>query len=125
MSGLEFWLFSVSMCGVFLSMILFVLFGQITVRKLKKNPKTKDELGVEFASGWNILNVAGALSRPKWLNEKFSQSALSSLAANSEVLYKNTNIFDRILARVFWYSYVVFGTLIIILMILNLFDVFE
>lgn len=40
--------------------ILYVAFGQITVRKLRKTPATKDKLGVEFASGWDILNVAGA-----------------------------------------------------------------
>jgi len=42
----------------FIAGFLFVLFGQITVRKLRKNPATKNELGVEFLSGWDIINVA-------------------------------------------------------------------
>ena len=50
--------------------IFFVLFGQITVRKLRKNEKTKDALGLEFTSGWDILNVAQALSLPKKLKKK-------------------------------------------------------
>ncbi|WP_236701395.1 hypothetical protein [Thalassomonas viridans] len=45
--------------------IFFVLFEQITVRKLRKNPKTKDVLGLEFMSGWDILNTAQALAMPK------------------------------------------------------------
>jgi len=105
--------------------ILFVLFGQITVRKLRKNPETKEQLGVEFASGWDILNVAAALSRPKWLSEKYKKSNFSSLAANADVLYRNTTLFDRILARVFWFSYVAAGTGMILVMILNWCGVFD
>ena len=43
---------------VFVVMLLYLLFGQITVRKLRKNPETKQSLGIEFVSGWDILNVA-------------------------------------------------------------------
>lgn len=89
-----------------LAAILCVVFGQITVRKLRKNSPTKDMLGFEFVSGWDILNVAGALSTPKWLRDKFATSRLSNIAANYQVLYENTNRFDRILARVFWFFYV-------------------
>lgn len=99
--------------------ILFVLFGQITVRKLRKSPDTRDRLGVELASGWDILNVAAALSRPKWLSEKFKKSSLSFLAANSDVLYKNTTLFDRILARIFWISYVTAGFGMILVLVLH------
>ena len=45
--------------------ILFVAFGQITVRKLRKKPKTKDSLGLEFISGWDIINVAQVFSFPR------------------------------------------------------------
>ena len=77
-------------------------FGQITVRKLRKNPKTKDALGMEFVSGWDILNVAGALSKPKCLTKKRKQPLLSFLAADVETLYKQTTQFDRIF---FWSFY--------------------
>lgn len=105
--------------------ILYVLFGQLTVRKLRKNPETKDHLGIEFASGWDILNVAAALSRPKWLTERYKKSNLSFLAANSDVLNKNTTLFDRILARIFWFSYVSAGTGMIFVLILNWLGVFD
>lgn len=87
--------------------ILYVLLGQITVRKLRKNPEVQNELGIELESGWDILNVAGALSTPRWLREKFLSSPLSRLSANYQLLYDNTTKFDRVLARVFWFFYVV------------------
>ena len=81
----------------FIAMIFFVIFGQVTVRKLRKNAKTKDELGIEFASGWDILNVAGALARPVWLSRKLKNTPLGYyLYANTEVLFNNTNTFNII-----------------------------
>ena len=109
---------------MFITAILFVIFGQITVRKLRKNPATKDRLGMEFVSGWDIFNVAGALSTPKWLRDKFSRSKLSVLIADYQVLYDNTTRFDRILARVFWVIYVTSGSSMILLVILDSFGLF-
>ena len=57
-------LFACGMAGSFLTIVLYVIFGQVTVRELRKNPETKEKLGIEFVSGWDILNVAGALSTP-------------------------------------------------------------
>lgn len=102
-----------------LAAILSVAFGQITVRKLRKNPTTKDVLGFEFVSGWDILNVAGSLSTPKWLREKFAASPLSHLTANYQALYENTSKFDRILAKVFWIFYVLSAFLMLVFIGLN------
>lgn len=118
-------LFSYGMAGIFLTMILYILFAQITVRKLRKNPQTKDSLGLEFMSGWDVFNVAGALSTPAWLIKKFSQSRLSGFTANHQFLYENTGLFDRVLARVFWFFYVVSGSLMILLVVLDLLGVFD
>jgi hypothetical protein len=104
---------------MFITAILYVIFGQVTVRKLRKNPATKDRLGMEFVSGWDIFNVAGALSTPKWLRDRFSRSNLSVLIADYQVLYDNTTRFDRILARVFWVIYVISGSSMILLVILD------
>jgi hypothetical protein len=109
----------------FFACFLYVLFGQITVRKLRKNPETKDQLGFELASGWDILNVAAALSRPKWITNKYKKSRLSSFAASSDTLYQNTTLFDRILARVFWFSYVISGSCLILILVLNWCGVFD
>jgi len=88
---------------VFVVMVLYVIFGQITVRKLRKNPATKNELGVEFVSGWDIINVAQALAMPAFIIRKFKNSKLSFLYANVDVLIKHTNKFDRILAFLFYW----------------------
>lgn len=105
--------------------LLFVLFGQITVRKLRKKTKGTNDLGIEFVSGWDILNVAGALSTPKWLREKFVSSRLSGLSANYNFLYENTSKFDRVLARVFWTFYLVTGLLIILYTLASILGLFD
>lgn len=87
------------MLGIICAAILFVIFGQFTVRKLRKNPETRECLGVEFAHGLDILNVAQALSLPRSLTRKLNRSPLSLLHANSDVLFKHTTKFDRCLAR--------------------------
>lgn len=106
-------------------MILFVLFGQVTVRKLRKNPETKNELGMEFVSGWDILNVASALAMPKWINEKLKDTPLSSLYADTEILYKHTNRFDRVLAKIFYGLFILTGFSGILVVVLDKFGVLD
>lgn len=101
------------------AMIFLVLFGQVTVRKLRKNPITKHELGIELISGWDIINVAEALASPKWLSRKLKRSPLSPLYANSEVLYRHTNRIDRMLARIFYYSLILSGALLILFCLID------
>lgn len=87
----------------FIIMILYIIFGQITVRKLRNNPETKNELGVEFVSGWDIINVAQILAMPTFILLKFKNKKLSFLYANADLLIKHTNKFDRILAFLFYW----------------------
>ncbi len=42
---------SVILATTFIACILFVIFGQVTVRKLRKNPEKKQALGIEFVGG--------------------------------------------------------------------------
>lgn len=100
-------LFPYVLAGLFLSMILYVVLGQITVRRLRKNPEIRRLLGMELASGWDILNVAGALSRPKCFSEMIRNSPLSFMAADERPLYANTNIAERCIARVFFWSWII------------------
>ena len=87
------------------SLLLYVLFGQITVRKLRKNPETKQELGLEFASGWDILNVAQALATPRKIHKLLENGQLAFLHANSELISKHTNRFDKALAIIFFWMF--------------------
>ncbi|MFA5679323.1 MAG: hypothetical protein WC953_13105 [Pseudomonas sp.] len=100
---------------LFAAMILFVVVGQLTVRRLRKNPEVRGALGTELSSGWDILNVAGALSRPKWFSKMMRRSPLSFMAADERVLYKHTNIIERILARLFFWSWAISGVSFILL----------
>lgn len=63
-------IFAVIFAMGFITSVLFVIFGQVTVRKLRKNPETRHELGIGFASGWDITNVAQALSLPEFLQKE-------------------------------------------------------
>ncbi len=80
----------------FITCIFYVVFGQVTVRKLRKKPETKDHLGFGYVSGWDITNVAQILLMPKWMNDKLKESPLSFLHANYDLLYKHTTKFDLI-----------------------------
>jgi ABC-type bacteriocin/lantibiotic exporter with double-glycine peptidase domain len=111
--------------ATFVAMILFVLFGQVTVRKLRKNPKTKNELGMEFVSGWDIINVAQALAVPKVIMRKFKNTSLSLLYADVDLLHKHTNAFDRLLGSVFYWLLMISGLSGAFLVLLNALGVFD
>ncbi|WP_028862658.1 hypothetical protein [Psychromonas aquimarina] len=121
----DIFLFGIAIFGAFFSMIFYVLFGQVTVRKLRKNKETKDSLGGEFASGLDVLNVAGALTRPKWLDKRIMASPTAHFAADAKVLYKHTNLFDRISARIFCIVFYSTGTFSLALALANFFGLFD
>ena len=104
--------------------ILFVLFGQITVRKLRKNPKTKNMLGMELASGWDIINVARALAVSRSWAKKAQESNISFMFANADALRENTTKFDQFLAKCFYWTFVFSGSAGVLLVILDAFGVF-
>ena len=118
-------LFAYLMAGMFIVCILYVAFGQITVRKLRKNPKTKDALGIEYASGWDIINVAQALAFPRSWSKKMENSPLSFMHANSELLHENTSRFDRLLGSIFYWLLMTSGLSGALLVLLNSLGVFD
>ncbi len=105
-------------------MILYVIFGQVTVRKLRKNPETKQALGIELLSGWDIFNVAQALTLPKAIAQRIKRNSTSmglGFEADPDILYKHTTVFDRVLARVFYTLFTLSGFALIILAMLDFF----
>ena len=118
-------LLAIGSAAILVALVLYVLFGQITVRKLRKNPETKDELGVEFMSGWDILNVAQALSLPSFMARKLKDSPLSALHANSELLKKHSNKFDKILGTIFYVLFMSSGLSLSFLVLLDALGFFE
>ena len=87
-------LFGITAAFAFIACILHVIFGQVTVRKLRNDPETRDKLGFEFVSGWNIIKVAQALSPPRFMTDKFKQSPISSLYANTDILISHSEGYD-------------------------------
>jgi len=112
--------------GVFIiSGITFVIFGQVTVRKLRKKAEIKDHLGVEFVSGWDIINVAQALAIPRSWAKKLKDSPLSSLYADVDLLYKNTSKFDRVLAFISYWLLMFIGISGMLLSLLNVMGIID
>lgn len=107
------------------TMIFFVAFGQITVRKLRANPETKSQLGIELVSGWDIINVAQTLSLPYKLVKKFREGRLSFLYADIDLLMKYTSKFDRYLAVIFYWMLTFTGFSSIFWSLLVTFDFFK
>ncbi len=117
-------LLGVNTLFLFLGLILYVLFGQLTVRRLRKNPNTKESLGIGFVSGWDILNVAQVLSLPRAVTKRLEKSPLSPVYAKYECLRENTTPFDRVLAAIFYWVFMVSSLSMILLVALNGLGVF-
>ena len=115
--------FAFAWFSMFIAAVLFVVVGQVTVRRLRKNPETRESLGLEFASGWDILNVAGALSRPKWFSKMMRNSPMSFMAADERPLYEHTSVIERVLARVFFGSWMISVLLLFSVLVMDKFGV--
>lgn len=110
---------------MFIASVLYVVFGQITVRKLRKNPKTKAALGIEFVSGWDIINAAQALAFPESWSKKLEESKISFFHANATLLRENTSKLDRFLGGLFYWTLMssgLAGMLLLLLESLGMFD---
>ena len=92
--------FFIIMICLFISMKLFVFFGEYTVRKLRKLDDTKDDLGFDPVGGKDIYNVAVALTIPRKLNRKLRAAPLGDYFADADKIYPYTRLFDRIIARI-------------------------
>ena len=94
--------------AVFLSFvlwgILFVVFGEVTVRRLRKDLQVRRQMGYEFFPGWDIVNVAVALSWPRRIMRWLDSRAVLGLHAHSETMYRHTSGLDRFLARAFYWT---------------------
>ncbi|EDM68696.1 hypothetical protein PE36_01907 [Moritella sp. PE36] len=118
-------LFALNAAALFVALILYVIFGQVTVRKLRINPATKDKLGIEFTSGWSILNVAQAIALPRFITDKLKQSPISSMYAHTDELLAHTTRFDRILARVFYWLFTGAGLAFVLMALLDTLGLFD
>jgi hypothetical protein len=117
-------IFGIIMTTLFLELILFVFFGEKTVRKLRKNPATKNALGIEFVSGLDIANVMFAFLVPRNLARK-AVKRRPWLVPDADLLEQYTTRFDRILARIIAASMLVSVSALLILFFLEDHGVFK
>lgn len=111
-------LFGAALLALIFALILYVIFGQVTVRKLRKNPETRDALGFEYASGTDIINVIKVLAISKTRAEKLRKGSMSFLHADVDLIYKHTNRLDRVLAKAaYWFLIFGVGSLITVLLL--------
>ena len=118
-------IFSILLLLAFVTSILLVAFGQITVRRLRKDPESRSALGFEYMSGRDIFNVAQALGLPIGIIRKLRTTKLGFLYADPDVLLRHTSRFDRILGRLFFWSYMSTGLYGVIFLILNSLGLFK
>lgn len=113
------------MLAMIVGAILLVIFAEKTVRKLRKNPATRDALGIEFISGWDIVNVVTAFGLPRRLNRYVRNSPYCALNADADLLEKYMTRFDIILAKVLFILWVTWALSLLILMLLDKIGVFK
>ena len=118
-------LLAVGFCLMLIGWVLYLVFGQITVRRLRKNSETRDALGMELVSGWDIINVARALALPRSWTKKLEGSPLSALYADSDLLRKHTTRLDKALAAAFFWLFMSSGLGLALLVSLNALGMLE
>jgi hypothetical protein len=94
-------IFGCILFGFFLTAILFVVFGQVTVRKLRKNPATRAVMGFEGISGGDIANVAFSLLVPKshWYGYR-QRRTQGWPSLDPGLLHQHMSKLDRILGKI-------------------------
>lgn len=110
-------LLAVAVLVLLFILILYVVFGQVTVRKLRKNPETKTALGFQYASGTDISNVVKILAISKSKAEKLRAGRMSFLYADKDLLTKHTNKVDRVLAKIVYWLMLLWCCAMAVLMI--------
>lgn len=119
MSTATFVIFSMFMLGLVLTCILFVVFGDVAVRRLRKITEIKDKLGFEYVNGRDIMNVAMALSIPRKLNQRDINSKAGFMFADAGSISPYTRKVDRFIAKLFFWSYLITVFTFIVFVILD------
>ena len=103
--------------GFLLFWILFLIFSQFTVRKLKRNPETQNELGANFISIWHNFNIIYALVLPIRFLRLIGNGPIGGIYANADLIRQHTGVIDKVFAYlIFW-----IGHLSILLVIMSTF----
>lgn len=105
-------LFLLAMGGTLLSFLMSGVFAVVTVRKLRKNPQTRSQLGMPLYPGGQIPNVAAAITLPRRYTRWARAGPVGDLFADCDAVYAHTTQFDRWLARIFFSIFLLSATLV-------------
>lgn len=89
-------------------------FGWLTVRRLRRNPQTRQCLGFPLYPGWQLMSAAAALSVPRRVARRRDRGRFALFRAQSDTLYAHTSTRDRLLARCCYWSHLLFCLLILL-----------
>ena len=93
-----------------LSITVYCIFSLVTVRKLRRNPATRDALGIPIIlTGGYTGNVAQAFGCPQVLLRITARGPLRVLDADRELVLQHTSRLDSILGRVCFWLFVLAG----------------
>ncbi len=105
--------------SLILTVIFFIIVNLKIVRKLKKNPTTKNELGLSLVWGWGALTVSQALFFSKKRMTEMRSRSHGYMFANYELVHQHTSKLDKILAGIFTFFYLLSAISLLISIVLD------
>jgi hypothetical protein len=111
--GFEAVAFDITLWSMLVAGVMYLVFGQVTVHRLRKNPATRDCLGISWLSGEDIAHVAFAVSIPRRIHQRAESGCLGFMVAKSEVVLQHTTRLDRILGWLCYWSIMVYLVLLL------------
>lgn len=98
------YLFTFLLLSSIFSWVLFIIFGRVTVSRLRKDPKSSSNLGFQLFSGQDVLNVAQAIALPRSLTRKMSSGSWGALRVDPDIVEELISPLERRLAKVMFWS---------------------
>lgn len=104
-NGLVSELFKFGFILIFLSFPFFLIFSTFTMRKLRKLSRKIGGLGtIDFFSGSDIFQVCTTLSLSRRWMEKDDPYGVHPFRANRDFVFDNTSRFEKVIARIVFYT---------------------
>ncbi len=99
--------------------VLFFIINIKIVRRLRKNPITKDAMGFHLFWGWYALNISEVLFfSKKWMTKRRNRSH-GYMFANYDLVHQYTTRFEKLICKIFVLLGMFFGVGILIMMVLD------
>ncbi len=87
--------------SLIMTCILFIVINLKTVRRLKKNPITKDAMGFHLIWGWYAPNISLALFVSKKQMTKRKECSHGFMFADPDLMRQYTTPFEKVICKLF------------------------